>query len=43
VHTPLWQLSVFVQALPSLQAAPLALTGLLHKPVAELQLPAAWH
>jgi len=35
--------SVSVQALPSLQSAPLALAGLLHAPVVGLQVPAVWH
>ncbi len=43
VQLPFWQVSVLVQALPSLQLVPLALTGLLQTPVAELQLPASWH
>src|SRR5438034_1268517 len=43
VQTPLWQLSVCVQALPSLQALPLAFAGFEHVPVAGLQVPAAWH
>src|SRR5207249_4043985 len=34
---------VRVQALPSLQAAPSGLAGLLQVPVAGLQVPAAWH
>jgi len=40
VQTPLWQLSVCVQALPSLQALPLAFAGFEHVPVAGLQVPA---
>src|SRR5438128_1184987 len=51
VHTTGWaptqmpaaQVSVCVQALPSLQGAPSALAGLLQTPVAGLQAPAAWH
>jgi hypothetical protein len=43
VQTPLWQLSPVVQALPSLQAVPSALFGLLHAPVDILQTPATWH
>jgi len=43
VQTPLWQVSVCVQALPSLQALPLVFTGFEHVPVAESQVPAAWH
>src|SRR5207249_1589696 len=43
VHTPLWQVSVCVQALPSLQALPLAFAGFEHVPAAGLQVPARWH
>src|SRR5439155_97865 len=43
VQTPLWQVSVCVQALPSLQAVPLVLAGFEHVPVAGLQVPAVWH
>ena len=43
VQTPLWQLSVCVQALPSLQAVPFALAGFEHWPVDGLQVPALWH
>src|SRR5437879_10317641 len=43
VHTPLWQVSVCVQALPSLQVLPLAFAGLEHVPVAGSQVPAVWH
>jgi len=32
-----------VQALPSSQGAPVGLAGLLHDPVAGLQVPAVWH
>jgi hypothetical protein len=32
-----------VQALPSEQDAPSALTGFEHTPVAVLQVPAVWH
>jgi len=42
-QAPATQLSVRVQALPSLHGAPSALAGLLHAPVAGLQVPAAWH
>lgn len=41
-QTPDWQESVCVQALPSLQRVPLAAAGLLHVPVAALQVPAVW-
>src|SRR5437870_5797422 len=43
VQVPLWQVSVWVQALPSLHAVPLLAFGLEHWPVAELQVPATWH
>src|SRR5207245_2456486 len=37
------QVSVPVQALPSLQVAPSGFAGLEHVPVAGLQVPATWH
>src|SRR5881392_157761 len=43
VQSPLWQVSVCVQALPSLHAVPLLAFGLEHWPVAVLQVPATWH
>src|SRR5439155_15568690 len=43
VQLPLWQVSVCVQALPSLHAVPLLAIGLAHWPVAVLQVPATWH
>jgi hypothetical protein len=43
VQTPAWQVSVCVQALPSLQAVPLAAGGLEQTPVEGLQVPATWH
>ncbi len=43
VHTPLWQVSICVQALPSLHELPLAFAGFEHVPVAGLQVPAVWH
>src|SRR5437879_4619726 len=42
-QAPASQVSVCVQALPSLQGAPLSLGGLLQMPVAGLQTPAVWH
>jgi len=39
VHTPVWQVSVWVQALPSLQLVPFAFDGFEHAPVALLQTP----
>jgi len=41
VQTPLSQVSVFVQALSSLQLVPLALAGFEHTPVPVLQVPAS--
>src|SRR5437667_419154 len=43
VHTPLSQVSVWVQASPSLQAVPLVFGGVEHTPVLVLQVPASWH
>jgi hypothetical protein len=43
VHVPLWQESVWVQALPSLQAVPLVALGFEHMPVDVSQVPATWH
>ena len=42
-HAPFWQVSPEVQLLPSSQVVPFALFGLLHAPVAVLQVPAVWH
>ena len=42
-HTPAWQLSPVVHALPSLHAVPLAATGLEQMPLAGSQVPARWH
>jgi hypothetical protein len=42
-QTPAWQLSLVVQALPSLQLVPLAAFGFEHIPVAGLHVPATWH
>ena len=42
-HTPLSQVSVWVQALPSLQAVPSGLVGLEHWPVATSHVPVVWH
>src|SRR2546425_5287127 len=41
-QAPASQVSVCVQALPSLHGAPLALAGLLQMPDAGLQAPAEW-
>jgi hypothetical protein len=43
VQVPAWQVSVRVQALPSLQATPLALAGLLQVPLVVLHVPTLWH
>jgi hypothetical protein len=40
---PLWQVSLWVQASPSLQALPLALVGLEQTPVLESHVPTEWH
>src|SRR5438132_293849 len=40
---PLWQVSVCVQALPSLHGVPFVAVGVEQPPVAGLQVPAAWH
>src|ERR1700722_5495414 len=43
VQVPLWQLSDWVHALPSLQAVPFATVGLEQAPVLGLHAPATWH
>jgi hypothetical protein len=43
VQVPLWQVSLRVQAFPSLQAELSALTGFEQAPVAASHVPAAWH
>ena len=43
VHTPVWHVSVWVQALPSLHVLPFVALGLLHTPLVVLQTPTAWH
>jgi len=43
VQVPDWQVSVRVQALPSLHVDPLALAGFEQTPVEVLQTPGAWH
>ncbi len=42
-HTPAWQVSVWVQASPSLHTEPLAFGGFEHTPVAGLHTPMVWH
>ena len=43
IQNPAWQLSLGVQALPSLQGVLFGTAGFEHNPVAGLQVPAAWH
>jgi hypothetical protein len=43
LHAPLWQVSVWVHALPSLHAVPSGEAGFEHWPVAGSQVPATWH
>jgi hypothetical protein len=43
VQAPDWQLSVWVQALPSLQVVPFAAFGFEQVPFDGLQVPATWH
>ena len=43
VQLPAWQLSVRVQALPSLQDVPSVAAGFEQAPVVGLQVPATWH
>src|SRR6266705_2935027 len=43
VHVPVWQVSVCVQASPSLHPVPSGLLGFEHSPVAGLHVPASWH
>src|SRR5439155_394205 len=43
VQVPAWQVSVRVQAPPSVQAGPLGLAGLEQALVAGWQVPASWH
>ncbi len=42
-QVPAWQVSVWVQASPSLQTVPSALRGSEQSPVPESQVPASWH
>ena len=42
-HVPLWQVSVWVQALPSLQVVPSVLFGEEHAPLDGSHVPALWH
>ena len=43
VQAPCWQVSDWVQALPSLQAVPSGAAWLEHCPVPGLHVPATWH
>jgi hypothetical protein len=43
VHTPLWQVSVCVQAFPSTHVVLLGFAGFEHTPVPGLHVPASWH
>src|SRR5438093_925594 len=43
VRTPVGQMSVCVQALPSLHVVPSGLAGFEHAPVAGLHVPVPWH
>src|SRR5947207_1932004 len=43
VQLPPWQVSVCVQASPSLQAAPSGFAGFEHTPLAGSHVPALWH
>src|SRR5262249_6459271 len=43
VHVPDWQVSVWVQALPSSHEAPFALRGFEQTPVVVLHTPMSWH
>jgi hypothetical protein len=43
VQIPAWQVSVRVQALPSLQVEPSPLAGFEQAPFAGSQVPATWH
>src|SRR5207245_3292815 len=42
-HVPAWQVSVWVQPSPSVQALPSGLSGLEQVPLAGSQVPATWH
>jgi hypothetical protein len=43
VQTPAWQVSLCVQALPSLQVVSFGFGGFEHWPVAGLHVPGSWH
>ena len=43
MQVPFWQVSLCVQALPSLHAVPFAAFGFEQVPVAGSHVPATWH
>jgi len=43
VQVPPWQVSLWVQAFPSLQAVPSGFAGFEQVPVAGSHVPASWH
>ena len=43
VHVPFWQLSVWVQAFPSLHVVPFEAVGFEQVPLLGLHVPATWH
>jgi hypothetical protein len=43
VQVPAWQVSIWVQALPSVHVEPLVFAGFEQAPVEGLQVPALWH
>ena len=43
MHTPAWQVSEVVHALPSLHTEPSSLGGFEHSPLAALHEPGLWH
>jgi hypothetical protein len=42
-QVPAWQVSLWVQALPSLHAVPFGFGGFEQAPVAGSHVPASWH
>ena len=43
VQVPAWQVSVWVQALPSVQLVPFCAAGLVQFPLVGSHTPATWH
>jgi hypothetical protein len=43
LQTPVWQVSVWVHAFPSLQLVPFGAAGFEQTPVPVLQTPTVWH